>query len=127
MVARTSGRSLKWAIRVLYAEAVVAGAVTVLTIWLAIAAANVTVSSAIATAGFALICTGILAGLAYALAHAKSLARGPSILIQFLLIVIGGYMIAGGLAWLGIPVLIIGLLGAGLLLAPSTRASLGLG
>lgn len=125
-VAAAASGSFRWAVRVLYAEAVATGFVTLALIWLALAADNVSASSAIATVAFAALCAAILAGLATALARRKSLARGPAIVVQMLLVVIGGYMIAGGLAWLGVPVLVVGLFGSGLLLAPSTRATLGL-
>jgi hypothetical protein len=121
-----NGRNLRRAIRLLYAEAVVVGLVALLAIWLAVAADNVSVPSAIATAAFAVLFAAILAGLAAALAHRKSLARGPAILVQMLLVPVGGYMIVGGIPWLGIPVLVAGLFGSGFLLAPSTRMALGL-
>ena len=75
---------------------------------------------------FTAICGAIVGGLGLALLRSKSLARGPAIVIQMLLILISYYMIGGGLVWLGVPVMIIGLLGSGLLLAPSTRTALGL-
>lgn len=123
---RDVGRNLRWAIRLLYAETVATGVVTLLTLWLAIASDSIGVASAVATVAFAALCAAILGGLAAALARGKGLARGPAILVHMLLIPIGGYMIAGGIAWLGVPVLLVGLLGAGLLLAPSTRTALGL-
>jgi hypothetical protein len=43
-----------------------------------------------------------------------------------MLLPIGYSMIRGGLAWVGVPVLLLGLFGAGLLLAPATRESLGI-
>jgi hypothetical protein len=119
-------RSLDWAIRVLYAEAVATAVIALGTIWLAVAAANVSVSSAIATPAIAVLLAVVWGGLGLALRRGKALARGPAIVMQMLLIPIGYYMIVGGLAWLGVPVMVAGLLGAGLLLAPSTRTALGL-
>jgi hypothetical protein len=118
--------TLRWAIWLLLAEAALLGLLTLITIWAALAAANVSTSSAVATTLFTALCGTIVAGLAVALRRGKSLARGPAIVIEMLLIPIGYYMIVGGLAWLGIPALIVGLLGAGLLLAPSTRTELGM-
>ena len=42
-----------------------------------------------------------------------------------MLLPIGYYMAKGGLPWYGIPVLLAGLFGAGLLVAPATRDALG--
>ncbi len=95
-VAAAASGSFRWAVRVLYAEAVATGFVTLALIWLALAADNVSASSAIATVAFAALCAAILAGLATALARRKSLARGPAIVVQMLLVLIGYYMIAGG-------------------------------
>src|SRR6185312_6864947 len=122
----TSGATLTWAVRLLLGEAVVVGLLTLVTIWAAVAAANVSASSAIGTAVFTALCGAVLAGLGLALRRRRSLARGPAIVIQMLMIPMGYYMIAGGLVWLGVPMMILGLLGAGLLLAPSTRTALGL-
>jgi hypothetical protein len=58
--------------------------------------------------------------------HRRGWARGPAIVLEMLFIPIGYYMTTGGLAWLGLPVMALGLVGAGLLLAPSTRTALGL-
>jgi hypothetical protein len=121
-----TGATLRWAIRLLLAEAVVLGLLTLVTIWAAITTANVSASSAAAVPVFTAICGAIVGGLGLALARGKSLARGPAIVIQMLLILISYYMIDGGLVWVGVPVMIVGLLGTGLLLAPSTRTALGL-
>jgi hypothetical protein len=42
-----------------------------------------------------------------------------------MLLPIGWFMVGGGLAWLGVPVFVLGLVGAGLLVAPTTREALG--
>jgi hypothetical protein len=75
---------------------------------------------------FAVIMTGVLAGLAWALHRRRRWARGPAIVLQLLLIPIGFTMASGGAAWLGAPAILLGLAGAGALLAPATRAALGM-
>jgi hypothetical protein len=74
---------------------------------------------------YAAILTAVLAGLSWALHRRRAWARGPAVVLQLLLLPIGYYMITGGQAWLGIPVMIIGLVGAATLLAPAARAALG--
>ncbi len=122
----TGGSTLRWAIRLLQVEAAALALWTFVSIWLTLASNHTTVGSAIADVVFWALCALVLFALARALNLKKSLARGPAIVIEMLLIPIGYYMIAGGLPWLGIPSMIIGLLGSGLLLAPSTREALGL-
>jgi hypothetical protein len=65
------------------------------------------------------------AGIAWALARRRSWARGPAIVLQLLLAAIGYYMIQGGVALVGVPVLLLAVIGAALLLAPASREHLG--
>ena len=118
--------TLTWAIRLLFGEAVVVGLITLGSIWLGLTTSSVTAASAAATSGFAALCTAILAGLGFALSRKKALARGPSIVLQMLMIPLGYYAVVGGLAPLGVALIAVGLLGSGFLLAPSTRTALGL-
>ncbi len=126
MASGRSGWTLTWAVRLMLAEAVAVGLLTALSIWAAVTTSNVTIESAIATSGFIALSAVVLAALGLALARKKALARGPAIVLQMLLIPLGYYMVAGGLAWVGVPVMVIGVVGSGLLLAPATRAALGL-
>jgi hypothetical protein len=73
-------------------------------------------------AGMAIV-LALLGGL---LVRRRAWARGPAIVMQLLLLPIGYYMAGGGLPWLGVPVMLLGLVCAGLLLAPSSRAALGI-
>jgi len=107
-------------------ETAVVGAATVWAAWAAATTSAVSVQSALATPIFAAVMTAILGGLAYALSRFRAWARSPAIVIEMLMIPLGYYMITGGVPWLGIPVMLIGLVGTGLLLAPSTRTVLGL-
>jgi hypothetical protein len=68
----------------------------------------------------------VLAVLGWLLARRRAWARGPAVVLELLFLPIGYYMVGGGLAWLGVPVMILGLVCAGLLLAPSSRAALGI-
>jgi hypothetical protein len=125
-VGSASGWTLRWAVRVLQIEAAAIGLLTLVAIWAAVAAANASTSSALATPVFAGIYTATLAGLAVALGRGKALARGLAIVLEMLMLPIGYSMISVGLIWLGVPTLIFGLAGSVLLLAPSTRSALGL-
>ena len=75
--------------------------------------------------GFAALVAVLLGVLALALIRRRGWARGPAVVMELMLLPIGWFMVSGGLAWLGVPVFLLGLLGAGLLVAPATREALG--
>ena len=54
-------------------------------------------------------------------------ARAPAIVLQLMLLPIGYYMIQGGLGWLGVPLIILGVAVCGLLVSPPTTRALGVG
>jgi hypothetical protein len=113
--------TLRWAIALLLAEAVAVVAV----IGYAALAGNVVISRDAPVLGFAAIMVAVLALLGWALARLHSWARTPATVMELMLLPLGWFMVRGGLAWLGVPLLAIGLVGAGLLIAPATRAALG--
>jgi hypothetical protein len=107
-------------------EAVGLLAVMALLIYADMTAPSVGVSSAVGITAFAGLFAVLLAALAWALWRRRAWARGPAIVLELLMLPIGYSMISSGLVWLGIPVMLLGLCGAGALLAPATRAALGL-
>jgi hypothetical protein len=74
---------------------------------------------------FTLAGAATLWALAVALGRRRTIARAPAIVLQFMLVPIGYYMIQGGLAWLGVPLIALGLLVCGLLLSGPTNRALG--
>ncbi len=117
---------LRWAIWLLAAESAGLVAVVAILFYDDLAAPVQSVVSAVALTVAAALLAAILAGLAWALTRKRAWARGPAIVLQLLLLPIGYTMITGGLPVLGVPVIVIGLVGAGTLLAPATRAALGM-
>jgi hypothetical protein len=118
-----SPAALRWAIGVLAVEAAGVG---VIAGWLVYEAATSTGRrNAWSITGFAIAVAAVLALFGWALARRMAWARGPSIVLELMLVPIGYYMIKGNLIWLGVPVVLLGLFGAGLLLAPATREGLG--
>ena len=92
---------------------------------MAITSDSVSVTSAVATPLITFFFAAVFGGLAYALHGLRTWARGPAIVMELLLIPIGWEPSAASRT-IGIAMALTGLLGAGLLLAPSTRAALGL-
>lgn len=120
-----STTTLRWAVRVLWLHAFVMLAVFGVTIWAAFATKGVSIESVIATVAFFGALAAIFGGLAVALHQMRGWARGPAIVLEMLLIPIG-YMALSGVVAIGALVMLSGLVGAGMLLAPSTRGALGL-
>lgn len=118
--------TLKVAIGLLWAEG--AGLLG-LGVWLAVASVvghptdrNASITEAIVT-----VVLGLGLGLfGYVMLRGRSWPRGPSIVLQLMLLPVGYFMITGGLAWAGVLVIALGLGVAGLLIAPASRESLGI-
>jgi hypothetical protein len=123
---RTNAPTLSWAVRLLAIECVAVAAAAVFVAWEVATATATSKQSGVAFLAFVVIYAFIVGGLARALSNLKAWARGPAIVVEMLMIPIGYYMATAGLAYVGIPVMLIGLFGAGLLLAPPTRVALGI-
>ncbi|WP_231929776.1 hypothetical protein [Micromonospora inositola] len=117
--------TLRWAVRLLRAEAVALGLVAVWLIWSDLTAATSDLTSALLVTAFAVAGAAALWALGGALARRKSGARAPAIVLQLMLLPIGWYMIQGGLGWLGLPLMALGLGVTGLLVSPPTNRALG--
>jgi hypothetical protein len=117
--------TLTWAVRVLFGHATLVTILTVLIIWGEIATGSVNLTTAIAAPLVFFFFAAVYAGLAWALHQLRSWARGPAIVMELLLIPLG-LIAVSGIPAIGIVIAATGLIGAGLLLAPSTRIALGL-
>ncbi len=124
---RARPASLSWAVRLLYAEAVAAGAVAAYLVYADATGAASDQRAAILVTAYAVALAGVLGGLAYALSRRRPWARGPVVALQLLLLPIGYYLTTGGEAWLGVPLALLGLLVGGLLVTPSSTRALGIG
>jgi hypothetical protein len=117
---------LRWAIWLLVVEAVGVGLIGAFLVYEDLTAEATEIGAALAVTALAFAAAAAFALLARALWRQRGGARGPAVVLQLFLLPIGYYMIQGGLAWLGVPVILLGLLGCGLLVAPSTTRALGL-
>lgn len=126
--------TLRWAVWLLRAEAVALGVLVVAFLGLIIFSrsaesedSQVTdLTAAILVSAFAAAAAVALWLLGTALANRRVRARAPAIVLQLMLLPIGYYMATGGLGWLGIPLIALGLLVAGLLVSPPTTRAFGL-
>jgi hypothetical protein len=121
-----SGVTLAWAVRLLLLQATALAAVTVYLVYLNVTANWTTAEMALSTTGYVALMTVAFFFVGISLARRRRWARGPAIVIELLQIPIGYTMLTGGLPAVGAPVLVLGLAGAALLFAPTTRRDLGL-
>ncbi|NES28724.1 hypothetical protein GCE86_20805 [Micromonospora terminaliae] len=117
--------TLRWAVLLLRAEAVALGLVAVWLIWSDLTARTTHLTSALLVTAFAIGGAAALWALGAALGRRRSGARAPAIVLQLMLLPIGYYMIQGGLGWLGVPLMVLGLGVAGLLVSTPTNRALG--
>jgi hypothetical protein len=119
-------RTLRWGVWILFGEAVVVTAMVLFLVYQDLTATADTANGPFAVTLYAAVMASLFAALGWSLRGRRAWARGPAIVLNLLLLPIGYSMVAGGLAWLGILVVAAGLGGAGTLLAPATRAALGM-
>jgi hypothetical protein len=119
--------TLLWAVRLLLGEAGLLAVVTAYLIYQDVTATATSLGVAIALTVFAALGAVAVLALARALARRSAGSRGPAIVVQMLLLVTAYYMLQGGLLWLGVPVLVLGLTVGILLVTPATTRALGLG
>jgi hypothetical protein len=119
--------TLRWAIWLLLGEAVALGLLTVYLLYEDLTATANDLTSALLITAFAAFGTVVLVLLARALANRRPGARAPAIVLQLMLLPVGYYMIGGGLAWLGVPLMALGIVVCVLLVSPPTTRALGVG
>lgn len=115
---------LRWAVRLILAQAVVLAAVTAFLAYASVRSQASTVRVELSVTGYALLITALLALVGIALLRRRRWARGPAIVLELLQVPIALGMLTGGMPAIGVPVLLVSATAAGLLLAPSTRLAL---
>jgi len=118
--------SLRIAVAVLWVQAAGTGALAAFLGYEAATTRSTSGTSATALIVFMAGLAGLLALLGLLLSQRRRPARGPAIVLEMLLVPVGFSMIRGGATVPGIVVVVLGVLGAGALLAPATRAALGI-
>jgi hypothetical protein len=125
-VAAVAPVTLRWAVWLLYAEALAVAVVTGLLVYAALTQKAATAGTAVTVVLFMAGLAALLGLLGALLARRKGGARAPAIVLELLFVPIGYYVIEGGVPWLGAPLMLVGLVCSGLLFAPATRQSLGI-
>jgi hypothetical protein len=117
--------TLRWAVRLLLLEGAGLAALTLLFVYLDLTAEWTAVDMALSSTGYLALMTAIFIGMGVALHRRRRWARGPAIVAQMLQMPIGWTMLTHGQPFIGAPLFALGLVGAILLFAPSTREALG--
>jgi hypothetical protein len=117
--------TLRWAVRLLLLEGAGLAALTVLFVYFDVTSAWTAAEMALSSTGYLALMTVIFIGVAVALHRRRRWARAPGIVAQMLQMPIGWTMLTQGQPYVGAPLFALGLLGAILLFAPSTRIALG--
>ena len=119
--------TLRLAVGLILVEAAAVAVVTAYLLWQDLTGRATVMSVAIGVTLFAGIGVVVLAAVGRALARRRSGARGPAVVLQLMVIVIGYDMTQGGLVWPGVALIALGLLTGGLVVSPPTTRALGLG
>lgn len=119
--------TLRWAVRLLRAEAVALALLAGWLVWADLTATKTDLVSALFVTGFAIAGAVALWALAGALACRRAGARAPAMVLELMLVPVGWFMISGGLGWLGAPLIVLGVGVCALLVSPPTTRALGFG
>lgn len=119
--------TLRWAVRLLRAEAVALALLAGWLVWADLTATKTDLVSALFVTGFAIAGAVALWVLGGALARRRAGARAPAMVLELMLLPVGWFMISGGLGWLGVPLMALGVGVCALLVSPPTTRALGFG
>ena len=117
--------ALRWAVRLLLLEGAGFAALTLLFVYLDVTSKRTAAEMALSSTGYLALMTVFFLGVGVALHRRRRWARGPGIVLQMLQMPIGWTMLTQGQFLIGAPLFALGLGGAILLFAPSTRIGLG--
>ncbi|GHJ05716.1 hypothetical protein TPA0907_00830 [Micromonospora humidisoli] len=119
--------TLRWAVRLLRGEAVALALLAGWLVWADLTATTTDLVSALFVTGFAIAGAVALWALGGALARRRAGARAPAMVLELMLLPVGWFMISGGLGWLGVPLMALGVGVCALLVSPPTTRALGFG
>lgn len=118
--------TLRWAVRLLFLEGAGLALLTLLFVYYDVTGEWTAAEIALSTTGYLALMTVLFLSVAVALHRRRRWARGPGIVAQMLQMPIGWTMLTHGQPLIGAPLFALGLAGAILLFAPSTRIALGI-
>src|SRR5215831_14746300 len=117
--------TLRWAIVLLGVQTLGLVALVGILVYADVRSTSTSTSGAAGLTAFVVLVAALFGLFVWALTGRRAWARGPAVVLELLLLPVGYSLVTNGLAFIGIPVLVVAATTAGLLLAPSTRAALG--
>lgn len=123
----TSPPTLRVAVLLLKAQAVVVGAIAIFLVFKDLTSTFAALSIALGVTLFTVAASAVIYAIARALGHHRGGARAPGIVVQLMVTAIGYYMIQGGLVWLGVALIALAVLVIGLIVSPPSTRALGYG
>ena len=115
--------TLKWAVRLLYLECAGLAALAAYLVVLDLTSTELLIGAAAALTVLPALAAVAVFFVARALGRRAIRARGPAIVVQLFLIATGGFLIQVHPLWLGVVLMVLGVLtGLLIVLPPSTRA-----
>ena len=118
--------SLVWAVRLLYLECAALAGLTVYLVVLDLTGETVHVSMAVALTVFAALGVAAIFFVARGLGRRTRGARGPAIVVQLFTIAAGGFLLQVGPVWLGVILMVLGVLVGLLIVLPASTRALGI-
>jgi hypothetical protein len=116
--------TLRIAIVLMFVEAVAVGVVAVLVGYVVATEPATSAGAAVTTVALPVVYAVLLALLAWQLLRRRRWARGPAVVLQLLLALLGYSTSGSGSWWLGVAAIVAGLTCTGLLVAPASRDAL---
>ncbi|MBL7255042.1 hypothetical protein JKJ07_12030 [Actinoplanes sp. LDG1-01] len=115
-----------WAVRLLYLECAALAGLTVYLVVLDLTSDSVNVGVAVALTVFAALGVAAIFFVARGLGRRTRGARGPAIVIQLFTIATGGFLLQVGPVWLGVVLMVLGVLVGLLTVLPASTRALGI-
>ncbi|WP_308121459.1 hypothetical protein [Paractinoplanes bogorensis] len=118
--------TLLWAVRLLYLECLALAGLTVYLVVLDLTSRSENVGMAVALTVFAALGVAAIFFVARGLGRRTRGARGPAIVIQLFTIATGGFLLQVGPLWLGVLMMVLGVLTGLLIVLPASTRALGI-
>ncbi|MBM2621150.1 hypothetical protein JIG36_37180 [Actinoplanes sp. LDG1-06] len=115
-----------WAVRLLFLECAALAGLTFWLVVLDVTGDSAHLGVAVALTVFAALGVAAIFFVARGLARRTRGARGPAIVVQLFTIATGGFLVQVGPLWLGVVLILLGVLTALLIVLPSSTRALGI-
>ena len=117
--------TLAWAVRLLLGQAAALAALTAYLVVMLVTDAATSVTIAIGLVVLAVLGVAFIVVVARSLARRGAGARGPAIVVQLMVIASGGFLVQTSPVWLGLVLMVLGVIVGVLIVLPASTRALG--